>query len=59
MLAKKLPPPGRKLLLLGTSSMGNVMNEMGLADVFTVVLEMPLLRMEEMERVINQVRQVL
>lgn len=48
VLGKKLPPAGRKLLLLGTSSMGSVMNDMGLTDVFTVVLDVPLLGVEEM-----------
>lgn len=55
VLIKKLPPPGRKLLVIGTSSMGTVMGDMGLNDVFTVVLDLPLLQQDEMERVINQV----
>jgi vesicle-fusing ATPase len=39
-----VPPEGRKLLVLGTTSLGAVMAEMELASAFNVVLHVPMLR---------------
>ena len=53
VLAKKAPPPGRKLLVIGTSSAGDVLDSMGLADAFNVKLHVPGLRPEEVVRVMR------
>jgi len=38
-----VPPEGRKLLVLGTTSQGGLMQEMELASAFNVVLSVPML----------------
>ena len=38
-----MPPEGRKLLVLGTTSQGGLMQEMELASAFNVVLSVPML----------------
>ncbi len=38
-----MPPEGRKLLVLGTTSQGGLMQEMELASAFNVVLTVPML----------------
>jgi len=39
----QVPPEGRKLLVLGTTSQGGLMQEMELASAFNVVLTVPML----------------
>jgi hypothetical protein len=41
VLLKKQPPEGRKLLIVGTSSSPGVMEDMGIAAAFNVVLHVP------------------
>ena len=41
VLLKKKPPAGRKLLVIGTSSVAHVMDSMDLASVFNVTLNVP------------------
>ncbi|KAL6042923.1 transport between ER and Golgi ATPase protein [Balamuthia mandrillaris] len=41
VLLKKLPPPGRKLLILGTSSNRSVLKDMELESAFDAVLHVP------------------
>ncbi|CAD7699543.1 unnamed protein product [Ostreobium quekettii] len=54
VLLKKRPPEGRKLLVCATSSSGDVLDTMGLSDVFNVVLNVPPLTLtEEIETVIQ------
>ncbi|KAI8476967.1 MAG: N-ethylmaleimide sensitive fusion protein [Monoraphidium minutum] len=54
VLAKKQPPAGRKLLVIGTSSSGEVLDSMGLSAAFNVQLHVPALRAEEVARVLRQ-----
>jgi DNA helicase TIP49 (TBP-interacting protein) len=51
VLVKKQPPAGRKLLIIGTSSAGEVLEPMGLSAAFNVQLHVPALRGAEVERV--------
>jgi hypothetical protein len=51
VLVKKQPPAGRKLLIIGTSSAGDVLEPMGLSAAFNVQLHVPALRGAEVERV--------
>jgi len=43
VLTKKMPPPGKKLLVLGTTSVKDRMKDLELVDVFNVTLHVPLL----------------
>ncbi|GBF95528.1 hypothetical protein Rsub_08509 [Raphidocelis subcapitata] len=54
VLVKKQPPAGRKLLVIGTTSSGQVLDSMGLAEAFNVLLHVPALRGEEVSRVLAQ-----
>lgn len=54
VLVKKQPPAGRKLLVIGTSSSGEVLESMGLSSAFNVQLHVPALRPEEVARVLRQ-----
>jgi hypothetical protein len=49
VLVKKQPPAGRKLLIIGTSSAGDVLEPMGLSAAFNVQLHVPALRGAEVE----------
>lgn len=40
----QVPPEGRKLLVLGTTSVGAVMQEMDVSSAFNVTLHVPMLR---------------
>lgn len=53
VLVKKMPPPGRKLLIIGTTSTGEVVESMGLSEVFNVSLHVPALRVDEIVRVVR------
>lgn len=50
---KKQPPAGRKLLVIGTSSAGEVLESMGLSSAFNVQLHVPALRGSEVEKVMQ------
>jgi vesicle-fusing ATPase len=52
VLIKKAPPMGRRLLVIGTSSNGEVMDSMGVTDNFNVQLHVPSLRPEEVVKVL-------
>lgn len=54
VLVKKQPPAGRKLLIIGTTSGGEVLESMGLAAAFNVQLHVPALRPEEVAAVLAQ-----
>uniref|UniRef100_A0A7R9YT48 Vesicle-fusing ATPase n=1 Tax=Chlamydomonas euryale TaxID=1486919 RepID=A0A7R9YT48_9CHLO len=54
VLIKKQPPRGRKLLVVGTTSAGDVSESMGLSAVFNVSLVVPPLRADEVARVMQQ-----
>ncbi|KAK9813277.1 hypothetical protein WJX72_011798 [[Myrmecia] bisecta] len=52
VLLKKQPPPGRKLLILGTTSVADVMNEMEVVSAFNVVTHVPRLKPQEVATVL-------
>eukprot|EP00887_Chlorella_sp_A99_P002765 scaffold6.g2765.t1 len=56
VLLKKLPPPGRKLFVMGTTSLGIVMQEMDVAQTFNVVLPVARLSRPEIKSVLQQAR---
>jgi vesicle-fusing ATPase len=53
VLLKKQPPEGRKLLIVGTSSSPGVMEDMGIAAAFNVVLHVPRLHEPEIRTVLT------
>lgn len=53
VLVKRQPPVGKKLLIIGTSSTGEIMESMGLGEVFNISLHVPALRVEEIVRVLH------
>jgi vesicle-fusing ATPase len=53
VLVKKMPPLGRKLLIIGTTSAGEVTDSMGLSDVFNAILQVPALKIEDIVRVMR------
>lgn len=53
VLIKKQPPAGRKILVVGTSSMGEVLESMGLSAAFNVQLHVPALKAEEVVKVLR------
>ncbi|KAG2487773.1 hypothetical protein HYH03_013618 [Edaphochlamys debaryana] len=53
VLVKRQPPPGHKLLIIGTTSMSDVMESMGLNEVFNVSLHVPSLRVDEIVKVLR------
>jgi vesicle-fusing ATPase len=54
ILLKRAPPPGRKLLVIGTTSLPHVFEHMGLVSAFNVVLHCPLLTSEDAKHVLHQ-----
>ena len=54
VLLKKAPPAGRRLFVIGTTSVGSVMEEMDVAQTFNVALHVPVLSREEMRTVLGQ-----
>jgi vesicle-fusing ATPase len=53
VLLKKQPPEGRKLLVVGTTSVGPVMEDMGVSTAFNVTLHVPVLREAEIGAVLT------
>lgn len=56
VLLKKQPPKGRKLLVLGTTSAGAVMEDMEVSTTFNVVLNVPKLKEPEIMTVLKSLR---
>ena len=54
ILLKRAPPPGRKLLVIGTTSLPEVFGAMGLLSVFNVTLHCPLLTSTDAKAVLSQ-----
>lgn len=54
ILLKRAPPPGRKLLVIGTTSLPHVFEDMGLTAAFNVSLHCPLLSGDDARRVLSQ-----
>ena len=55
VLLKRTPPEGHKLLVIGTTSEGRVLDEMSVSAVFNVVLNVPLLDASDMGRVLQAI----
>jgi vesicle-fusing ATPase len=51
VLLKRIPPKGRKLLVIGTSSLVGVLKSTGLHDAFNVCLNVPKLQAADMKQV--------
>ena len=47
VLVKDLPPPGRKLLVIGTTTERASLDEMGLSTTFNLALEVPVLVIQD------------
>lgn len=56
VLLKKTPPDGRRLCVLGTSSLGLVMQDMDISSTFNVEIHVPQLSKFEMREVLHQQR---
>eukprot|EP00890_Picochlorum_soloecismus_P000586 jgi/Picsp_1/1528/NSC_05006-R1_n-ethylmaleimide sensitive fusion protein len=56
VLLKKTPPEGRRLCVLGTSSLGLVMQDMDISSTFNVEIHVPQLSKFEMREVLHQQR---
>jgi len=54
VLVKRKPPADKKLLILGTTSAGEVLDSMDLSSVFNVTLHVPSLRTDEIIRVLRE-----
>jgi vesicle-fusing ATPase len=54
VLVKRQPPAGKKLLVIGTTSSGEVLESMGLSEAFNVTLHVPSLRSEEIVKVLRE-----
>ena len=54
ILLKRAPPPGRKLLVIGTTSLPHVFEHMGLVSAFNVSLHCPLLTSTDASHVLRQ-----
>ena len=54
VLLKRQPPPGRKLFVIGTTSLPMVFEEMGLNQAFNVSLHVPMLSLGETTEVLTQ-----
>lgn len=54
MLIKKIPSDNKKLLIIGTTSSAQVLEDMGLLNVFNAVLEIPNVKTgDEMRKVLE------
>ena len=54
VLLKRLPPPGRRLFVIGTTSLGGVMQDMDVAQTFNVALHVGALDQDEVRSVLTQ-----
>lgn len=52
VLLKRTPPPGHKLLVIGTTSEARVLDDMAVTAVFNVVMNVPVLAPEDTRRVL-------
>lgn len=53
VLLKRIPPKGRKLLVIGTTGAAEVLNEMGMIDVFNKNLHVPELQSTDIRKVLE------
>jgi vesicle-fusing ATPase len=55
VLLKRTPPPGHKLLVIGTTSEARVLDDMAVSATFNVVLTVPVLSPDDTRRVLTAV----
>jgi vesicle-fusing ATPase len=53
VLIKKVPPKGRRLLIIGTTAQMNILEHMEIASVFSVMLNVPTLSDEAIKTVLE------
>eukprot|EP00250_Pteridium_aquilinum_P005582 c15654_g1_i1 orf=195-2447(+) len=53
VLLKRIPPKGRRLLIIGTTGAADVLNEMGMIDVFNKNLHVPELKGADIKKVLK------
>jgi vesicle-fusing ATPase len=56
VLIKRLPPKGKKLLIIGTTSMKRVMEEMDIFSAFNVSINVPMLNKEDIGKVLKDLK---
>jgi vesicle-fusing ATPase len=54
VLLKRLPPKGKKLLVIGTTSEVGFLDSVGICDAFSVTYHVPLLKTEDAKKVLQQ-----
>ncbi|XP_048132413.1 vesicle-fusing ATPase-like isoform X2 [Rhodamnia argentea] len=54
VLLKRVPPKGRKLLVIGTTSEVNFLDSVGLCDNFSITHHVPTLKSEDAKKVLEQ-----
>ncbi|KAF5729081.1 vesicle-fusing ATPase [Tripterygium wilfordii] len=54
VLLKRLPPKGKKLLVMGTTSEVSFLDSIGFCDVFSVTYHVPTLKTEDAKKVLEQ-----
>lgn len=55
VLLKRLPPKGKKVLVIGTTSEVNFLESVGLRDSFSVTYHVPTLKTEDAKKVLQQI----
>ncbi|XP_022876475.1 vesicle-fusing ATPase-like isoform X1 [Olea europaea var. sylvestris] len=54
VLMKRLPPKGKKILVIGTTSEVNFLDSVGIRDAFSVTFHVPTLKTEDTKKVLQQ-----
>ncbi|CAI9785049.1 unnamed protein product [Fraxinus pennsylvanica] len=54
VLMKRLPPKGKKILVIGTTSEVNFLDSIGIRDAFSVTFHVPTLKTEDAKKVLQQ-----
>ncbi|KAL0320675.1 UNVERIFIED_CONTAM: Vesicle-fusing ATPase [Sesamum radiatum] len=54
VLLKRLPPKGKKMLVIGTTSEVNFLDSVGIRDAFSVTYHVPTLKTEDAKKVLQQ-----
>ncbi|XVF87485.1 hypothetical protein PTKIN_Ptkin18bG0123800 [Pterospermum kingtungense] len=54
VLLKRLPPKGKKLLVIGTTSEVGFLNSVGICDAFSVTYHLPTLKTDDAKKVLEQ-----
>ncbi|KAK3005695.1 hypothetical protein RJ639_017621 [Escallonia herrerae] len=56
VLLKRLPPKGKKILVIGTTSEVSFLDSIGICDAFSVTYHVPTLKTEDAKKVLQQLR---